>query len=160
MSKSNGRKPDNTQNARGPGGKWRKGGPSPNPGGRPKSTTSITYYLKRYGAMAPAEMAAELEAFARELKQIKGDAPLAAIAAARLWLSQVYEPDGRLMGHLLDRVDGKLAQTVYSGTLDQLAELLRADPQLADDPLLAAALTDEERAQLWAKVGKVVEVGE
>jgi len=94
---------------------WRKGGASPNPGGRPKNEVSITHWLKTWGEMSSAEAAELCVTYAKELKQVKGDLPIAAIAALRVWMTVMSEPTPGLFAQLLDRIDGPVPTKLEGG---------------------------------------------
>jgi hypothetical protein len=92
---------------------WIKGGTSPNPSGRPKNETSITYWLHEFGGMTSEQVAELAGVYAREFKQLKtGDVPLAAIVALRAYMSLINDITPGMFGHVLDRVDGAVTQKI------------------------------------------------
>lgn len=142
-------KPDNTQITRDENGRWRKGGPSPNPGGRPKQKASIAYWLNEFARMTGAEAAAACAVYAAEFKKSKGPLPLAAIIAARALLELMNEPSPALFGQVLDRIDGKVTQPVDVAIWQaEIVTLLRAGQVTPQQ--VRAELGDDLAAELFA----------
>lgn len=112
MSKQNGKKPrQNTSVARDERGRWLKGTPSPNPGGRHKNEVSLDYWLREFLVMPPDEIATYLQVYLDEFERMgKTDAPMVAIIVARALLTLANETEGRLFATILDRIDGKMPQ--------------------------------------------------
>lgn len=85
---------------------WQKGGASPNPSGRPANEISITHWLKEVAGMTPAEAVEKFRNYADQFSEYKGDLPIAAFAAIRVWAAILAEPSPGIFGQLLDRIDG------------------------------------------------------
>jgi hypothetical protein len=90
-------------------GKWKKGGPSPNPGGRPKEVGDVRELAKKYTAEA-------VEILAKIMRSEEAP-PAARTAAASALLDRAY-------GRPAQAVDAML--TVQHSVSDQAAEVLRA----------------------------------
>jgi hypothetical protein len=96
-----------------------KPGQSGNPGGRKKGdSNSITSYLKEFAGMTPQAVAEECDTFAKELRRHPDKLPMAGIVAVRALMALIDEPDARLFGHVLDRIDG--VQTTKNDALGNL----------------------------------------
>lgn len=80
--------------------------PRRNPGGRPRDAISLAHWLREWGGMTPEQAGEMCATYARELKAVKGDVPLAALAALRVWIAVINEPSPGLFSQLLDRIDG------------------------------------------------------
>lgn len=94
-----------TVKRRAPKSAW-KPGQSGNPSGRPKNEVSLVHWFKEWGNMSSEEAAKLCKTYAGQLNQVKGDLPIAAVAALRVWMSVINDPTPGLIGHLLDRIDG------------------------------------------------------
>lgn len=142
-TKQNGHKaPQNSGKREMPRGKRFESGKSGNPGGRPKNQKSITYWLGLFGNMSGEEVAVACEVYAKEFKKAKGDVPLFAIIAARALLTLMNESEARLLGHVLDRTEGKVTQPLDVNWRDS------ARKQGYDPDRLFTALVDAGRTAL------------
>lgn len=128
-----------------------KKGQSGNPGGRPKNKQSITYWLREFGNMTPAEAAKQCKVWADELKRGGNDLPLFAMIALRTLMALANEPDASLLGKVQDRVEGKLPTTIRtwqdeviellrSGTVEPDAVMEELGPDLATELFVAAGI--------------------
>lgn len=102
--------------------------------------------------MSPANVAKECAAFASEFKKFKGEAPIAALVAARALLTLMYDTDGRVLGTVLDRVDGKLPTTIKSWQ-DEIIALLKSgeiEPEIVQEEL------GDDADELFSRAGVVV----
>jgi len=107
MTKSQNTEKSDKPKRKAPPTAWQKG-QSGNPGGRPKNEQSITYWLKEFGAMTPAQLAELCEDYAKELRKIKGNMSMFAHIAVRTLMGQINEPSPGLLAQLLDRTEGKV----------------------------------------------------
>jgi hypothetical protein len=83
-------------------------GKSGNPGGRPKTTNSITHWMREFGNMTPKALADLCDLYAVKLRKGGDSTTMFGLIAVRLLMSQVDEPDSRLLDVLLDRTEGKV----------------------------------------------------
>lgn len=131
-----------TQNVRAtakPRGKpFQKGGDSRRaPGGRKPNPQSITYWLKELGNMTPKAAGELCELYAVELKKGGDKSSIFAVIALRLLMSQMNEPDSRLLEVLLDRTEGKVSQPIEVYDWRKDAEANGIDPDSLADNLFA-----------------------
>lgn len=95
---------------------WKKGGPSPNPGGRPALPDDVRQWLKGNRERLTVRALVNLE------KWIESDDNKAGPAAIRIWLSKVL-PDAAIAVELTGR-DGEPLEVDYTKlTTEQLQEL-------------------------------------
>jgi hypothetical protein len=90
-------------------GKWEKGGPSPNPGGRPKEVGDVRELAKKYTAEAVQTLA--------KIMRSEDAPPAARTAAATALLDRAY-------GRPATSVDAQV--TVQHNISDTAAQVLRA----------------------------------
>jgi len=97
--------------------------PRRNAGGRPGNAVSLTHWLREWGGMTPEQAGEMCAVYARELRQVKGDVPLAALAALRVWLAVINEPSPGLFAQLLDRIDGPVPTRIEGGEVPILIKM-------------------------------------
>lgn len=88
---------------------WKKGDPSPNPKGRPKTGETWADIFKALGNMTGDQVAEWFTVHAREFAKLEG-VRLKDAVGARVYLQLLHEPNGALLKSLMDRSDGLLAQ--------------------------------------------------
>jgi len=102
---------ENKEKSKAPPGnpRWKKGGASPNPGGRPRNDVSLTAIAKNFIAMTSDEIANEIAGLrARYRKLGSGPATMGElIMAAFLW-SLANDPQPGNMRELWRRIDGEV----------------------------------------------------
>lgn len=102
--------PQNTPNK----GRFVKGDPRINKGGRPKNEVSLTAIARRYLSMTPAAIAEELDALrARYAKIGKGSATLGEYIMGAFLYALANDPQPGNMRELWRRIDGEVSQTVF-----------------------------------------------
>lgn len=80
--------------------------------GRPENESSITYWMRQFASMTPVQVADYCEVFAKELRKHPGDLPIAGVIAVRALMQQMDDPQPGMFGHVIDRIDGALDQSV------------------------------------------------
>lgn len=81
-------------------------------GGRKPNAHSISAWLQEFAGMTGVELAKLCAVYARDLRKAGDELPLAALVAIRVLMSLINDPDARLLGQALDRIDGKVTQPV------------------------------------------------
>lgn len=114
--------PENSAKAARPVGRPFKKGQSGNPGGRPKITNSVTYWLREFGNMTPKALADVCSLYSAELKKGGDKTTMFGLIAARLLMSQVNQPDSRLLDVLLDRTEGKVTDKLEVNDMREKAD--------------------------------------
>lgn len=97
-------------------------------GGRRPNAQSITAWLQEFAAMTGVELAGLCTIYSRELRKAGDELPLAALVAIRVLMSLINEPDARLLGQALDRIDGKVTQPVTEIPWREYVKQLGYDP--------------------------------
>ena len=96
-------------------------------GGRQPNDQSITVWLQKFAGMTGAELAKLCRIYARELEKAGDELPLAALIAIRVLMELINDPDARLLGQALDRIDGKVKQPIELSWREKL-EGIGIDP--------------------------------
>lgn len=78
----------------------------PKTSGRKPKSASPTHWLKEFGAMTGEEAAAKCRLFAKQFKQAGNELPLAAVAAAAVWLNVISDPSAGMFSEIAKRIDG------------------------------------------------------
>lgn len=91
---------------------WKKGGPSPNPAGRPATGESWTELIKKIGDMTPKEAADYCRAIAGKLAPIGDAVTLKEAVVLRVYAALLFEPQPGLLNTFIERAEGKVAQPV------------------------------------------------
>lgn len=138
MSKSHDTPSTDKPKRKAPRSAW-KPGQSGNPGGRKRNTESISYWLSEFASMTGVQVAETLGMFSKEFKKAGDDMPLAAVIAARVILAVINEPDARLFGQLMDRLEGKVTQGKASIDLAKLTDEQLVRIANGEDPIYVAA---------------------
>jgi hypothetical protein len=102
-SKSRTKVPDNLKS-------W-KPGTSGNPKGRPKRGESWAELIKEIGEMTGPEVADNFAYIGRTLKQYPRGATLKQLVVIRAFVSLVNEPSASLLREIMDRSEGKVADS-------------------------------------------------
>lgn len=97
-------------------------------GGRKPNAQSITAWLQEFAGMTGVELAELCAIYARELRKAGDELPLAALVAIRVLMSLINDPDARLLGQALDRIDGKVIQPVAEMPWREYAKQMGYDP--------------------------------
>lgn len=118
-------KPANTKVARDPDGRWKKGTPSPNPKGRAPEGESWGSVFKHVFSMTPEEAAQYSGEIGKRLKQYGAKKiTLKELIAYRLADALLFEPQASLLNAVMDRAEGKLAQTVNVSWREEIVQLI------------------------------------
>ena len=88
--------------------------------------------------MTGVEVAEACTVYAKEFRKAGKSLPLFAVIAARALLTLMNESEARLMGHVLDRTEGKVAQPIDLGWRE-LARQQGQDPEVIFRELVNAA---------------------
>ena len=116
-------------------------------GGRQPNEKSIAFWLQKFAGMTGVELAELCAIYARELRRAGDELPLAALVAIRVLMSLINDPDARLLGQALDRIDGKVVQPVAEMPWREYAKQMGYDP----DALMHEA--EEIVSQRFAELG-------
>ena len=101
-----------------------KPGPDPRRNRKGKGVNRVTGWLRKLGAMTPAEAAKLCKAWSTELSAGGNDLTIEGMVALRLWMVLMSEPTGAILKEVLDRTEGKLP-TVIKSWRDDLIALIR-----------------------------------
>lgn len=137
---------------RGPGKPF-SGGDDPrrNNGGRPKNKTNITYWMREFGNMTPAEVAERCEIYAKELKRGGDELPIFGVIAVRALMELMNDPSaGRLFGQVIERLEGKLPTTIKTWR-DEVVDLLRSGSIMPGD--VVKEFGDDLATELFVSAG-------
>jgi hypothetical protein len=116
---------------------WKKGGPSPNPAGRPRDGESWAAIIKAVGDMYPTDILAfigESNDLGRALKQYPANVQMKYLVTARVFSALMFEPTQGLWKELMERAEGKVIspvdittknESLNKGTDDIRDEILR-----------------------------------
>ena len=100
---------------------WKKGGSSPNPGGRPNNAISLTAIAKRFLAMTPTSIADEIGQQAAKLKALKSQSTMAEIVMASFLYALAVDPQPGNMRELWRRIDGEVVAPSIDVDLTKLS---------------------------------------
>lgn len=99
-----------------------KPGQSGNPKGAPKRGESWAEVFKKIGDMTPAEAVAYCQTVAGQLSKITEPVSLKEAVVLRVYTALLFEPEAKLLNAAMDRAEGKVAQTVVTGTWREYLE--------------------------------------
>ena len=117
----------------------------------PKSETSITFWLRKFGAMTPAEVIGQVPAVHEMLKTVADEeVPMIALASLRTLMSLINKPDARLFKEVVERLEGKMPSTVKTWR-DQWIEAIRNGD--VDRKVVEEELGEELAHQLFNAAG-------
>lgn len=98
-------------------------GQSGNPKGGPRRGESWSDLIKKIGDLSGIELADYFETYRAELKKV-GRVTLKEAVIIRVYLALLFEPGSGLFNALMDRAEGKLAQTVNVNWREEIIQLI------------------------------------
>lgn len=117
-----------------------KPGQSGNPKGRPPEGESWGAVIKRISNMTGAEAATYIKSVAGQLRPLAG-VTLKEAVVMRCLAALMFEPQASMLNTLMDRAEGKLAQTFKHDMSEELLRMMRelglTNADIESDPLAA-----------------------
>ena len=121
----------------------------------PKSAVSLTYWLRKFGSMSPAEVIGAVPATAEMLASLKDETvPMIGLASLRTLMSLINKPDARLFKEVVERLEGKMPSTVRTWR-DQWIEAIKNGD--VDLKVVEEELGTELAHQLFGAAGVRIE---
>jgi hypothetical protein len=118
MSKRDNTKKSRATVKRGPGGKWAKGTPSPNPDGAPKRGDSWAETIKLIGEMDGPSIAALWDTQQREFAKLPDGITMKQLVVMTAYATLLRETSPGNWREMMDRADGPVKQqTEHSGSV-------------------------------------------